>query len=271
MHERSEKVYSDQAKWAEGRFHLSWQTLFSTLKRWVRINKWFALRKLLSAQILPRTKPTERPCELNNHLLYFGKSWFSCGAIRTHHHNRASVVSRHNFNNVDRGSQNTVPQANKNSVGKDGMIGRLLTMAFSICTSSDKSWRSGNFTLKWNYAIFSSPQNDKTLVIRINSKRGQLGKVVSHADCKWDVWRLTRAGDGVNIEKHANIRFLRLLSLCTLKSEVVVQYREPAEVNRLYGGGGGHDQPGEADGEAGQERRSLWPEQNLNRWWYNML
>ena len=104
------------------------------------------------------------------------------------------------------------------------------------------------------------------MVIRINSKRGQLGKVVSHADCKWDVWRLSRAGDGVNIEKQANIRFFRLLSLCTLKSEVVVQYREPAEVNRLYGGGGGHDQPGEADGEAGQERRSLWPEQNLNRW-----
>ena len=117
---------------------------------------------------------------------------------QTHHHNRASVVSRNNFNNVDRGSQNTVPQANKNSVGKDGMIGRLLTKAFSICTSSDKSWRSENFTVKWNYAIFSSPQNDKTLAIRINSKRGQLGKVVSHADCKWDVWRLTRAGDGVN-------------------------------------------------------------------------
>ena len=159
VHQRSQKVYSDQAKWAEGRFHLSW------------------------------------------HSLHFGKSWFSYGTIRTHHHNRASVVSRHNFNNVDRGSQNAVPQANKNSVGKDGMIGRLLTMAFWICTSSDKSWRSGNFTVKWNYAIFSSPQKDKTLVIRINSKRGQLGKVVSHADCKWDVWRLTRAGDGVNIEK----------------------------------------------------------------------
>ena len=110
-------------------------------------------------------------------------------------------------------------------------------------------------------------------MIRINSKRGQLGKVVSHADCKWDVWRLTRAEDSVNIEKQAEIRFFRLLFLCTLKSNrsLSCPVSEPAEVNGLYGGGGGHDQPGEADGEAGQERRSLWPEQNLNRWCYNML
>ena len=68
------------------------------------------------------------------------------------------------------------------------------------------------------------------------------------------------------------IKFFRLLFLCTLKSNRQscrsrsCPVSEPAEVNGLYGGGGGHDQPGEADGETGQERRSLWPEQNLNRW-----
>ena len=39
----------------------------------------------------------------------------------------------------------------------------------------------------------------------------------------------------------------------------------PAEVNGLYGVSASHNQPGEADWEASQQRRSLWTEQNLNR------
>ena len=39
----------------------------------------------------------------------------------------------------------------------------------------------------------------------------------------------------------------------------------PAEVNGVYGGGLGHNQPGEADGETSQQRSSLWTEQYLNR------
>ena len=134
-------------------------------------------------------------------------------------------------------------------------------------------------TLLWNEIMQFSllPRRTKLWWLELTQNGGNWAKLCRMLIVNGMYGGWQKRGMASTSKKQACIRFFRLLFLCTLKSNrrscrsTSCPVSEPAEVNGLYGGGGGHDQPGEADGEAGQKRRSLWPEQNLNRWWFNML